>query len=120
MSRDPWHLVGGYSTEFSPDMGSNDDFSIKLWHAGCRTFLGVGDNLFYHFAKAPTARVCKNGGRRQFLMKWGMSPSTFDRHCPRRGEAPLPGAGGLVLQDPQTTWRWRLQEFKSALKRRLG
>jgi GT2 family glycosyltransferase len=120
VSRDLWHRVGGYSTEFSPGMGSDNDLSMKLWHAGCRIFLGVGDSLFYHFAKASTARIRKNDGRRQFLMKWGMTPSAFDRHCLRRGEAPLPGAEGLVLRDPEATWRWRLLEFKSALKRRLG
>jgi len=120
VSRDLWHRVGGYSTEFSPGMGSDNDFSMKLWHAGCRIFLGVGDSLFYHFARASTARIRKNDGRRQFLMKWGMTPSAFDRHCLRRGEAPPPGSDGFVLRDPELTWRWRLQGLKSALKRRLG
>ena len=36
-----WFMVGGYSSEFSPGMSSDNDFSMKLWHAGCRIFLGV-------------------------------------------------------------------------------
>lgn len=118
--RDLWHAVGGYSTEFSPGMGSDNDFSMKLWQAGCRVFLGIGDSLFYHFAKVSTARIQPNDGRRQFLMKWGVTQSAFDRLCLRRG-TPAPGAGADIrLQEPAPTWAWRLQRVKAALTRRLG
>ena len=43
VSRNWWFRVGGYSSEFSPGMSSDNDFSMKLWHAGCRIFYGVGD-----------------------------------------------------------------------------
>jgi glycosyltransferase involved in cell wall biosynthesis len=117
--REVWHRVGGYSIEFSPGMGSDNDFSMKLWHEGCRVFLGVGDSLFYHFAKASTSRIRKNDGRRQFLMKWDMTQSAFDRHCLRRG-APVPGGGhGFVLAEPARSWDWRLERIKAALRRRF-
>jgi GT2 family glycosyltransferase len=112
-----WHQVGGFSIEFSPGMSSDNDFAMKLWRAGCRVFLGVGDALVYHFAETSTRRIRKNDGRRQFLMKWGLTQSGFDRHYLRRGR-PVPA--DPLLADPQPSWGLRWQVLKSALKRRLG
>jgi hypothetical protein len=109
--------VGGYSIEFSPGMGSDNDFSMKLWQAGCSVYLGVGDSLVYHFAETSTRRIRKNDGRRQFLMKWGLVQSGFDRHYLRRGS---PAPADPVLPEPQASWGLRWQAIKSALKRRFG
>jgi GT2 family glycosyltransferase len=110
-----WHRVGGYSTELSPGMSSDNDFSMKMWHAGCRVFLGVGDSLVYHFQCKSTGKVVKNDGRKQFLHKWGMTQSTFDRFYVRRGEP----ADTRVLPEPTDSHalRWALR--KSKLKRML-
>ena len=81
-----WAEVGGYSTELSPGMSSDNDLSMKLWHAGCRTFIGLGDSFVYHFACVSTGRIVKNDGRLQFLHKWGISQRDFDRICLHRGE----------------------------------
>ena len=81
-----WADVGGYSTELSPGMSSDNDLSMKLWHAGCRTFIGLGDSFVYHFACVSTGRIVKNDGRLQFLHKWGISQRDFDRICLHRGE----------------------------------
>ena len=116
VSRELWHQVGGYSIEFSPGMGSDNDFSRKLWQAGCRVFVGVGDSLVYHFSETSTRRIRKNDGRRQFLMKWGMTQSGFDRHYLRRGQ---PAGADPVLRDPQPSFGLRWQALKSALRRRL-
>jgi hypothetical protein len=67
-------------------MSSDNDFSMKLWHAGCRTFIGLGDAFVYHFACVSTGRIVKNDGRLQFLHKWGISQREFDRICLHRGE----------------------------------
>lgn len=91
-----WHAVGGYSSEFSPGMASDNDFAMKMWHAGCRIFLGVGDSHVYHFMCKSTGRIVKNDGRGQFLRKWRMTPSVFDRYHVRRGDV----ARGLVLPEP--------------------
>jgi GT2 family glycosyltransferase len=117
VARELWHRVGGYSVEFSPGMGSDNDSAMKLWHAGCRVFLGVGDSLVYHFSETSTRRIRKNDGRRQFLMKWGLVQSTFDRHYLRRGR---PAGANLVLADPAPTLAFRWQRLRAALKRRLG
>ena len=86
--RDWWFRVGGYSSEFSPGLSSDNDFSMKLWHAGCRHFIGVGDALVYHFQCKTTGKIVKNDGRAQFLAKWGMTQGSFDRYFLRRGTAP--------------------------------
>ena len=113
-----WFRMGGYSSELSPGMSSDNDFSMKLWHAGCRHFIGAGDSLVYHFQCKSTGKVVKNDGRRQFLHKWGMGQSTFDRYCLRRGEAVA--TDRLADPDPRTNagYRWALR--KNAWQRRLG
>jgi GT2 family glycosyltransferase len=112
-----WTRVGGYSTELSPGMSSDNDFSMKMWHAGCRIFLGAGDSLVYHFQCKSTGKVTKNDGGRQFLNKWGMTQSTFDQHYLHRGET----ADRLVLTVPSPDdagLRWALR--RADIKRRLG
>ena len=111
-----WFRVGGYSTELSPGMSSDNDFSMKLWHAGCRHFIGVGDSLVYHFQQKSTGKVVKNDGRRQFLDKWGMTQSTFDRFYLRRGQ-PL---AGDALPEPEDTPALRRALLKSRLRKRFG
>ncbi|WP_035383189.1 glycosyltransferase [Ferriphaselus sp. R-1] len=111
-----WFKVGGYSSEFSPGMSSDNDFSMKLWHAGCRVFLGVGDSLVYHFQCKSTGKVKKNNGGKQFLHKWGIRQSVFDHYFLRRG---LP-AQGLNLEEPEDTREFRWQLMRSRLKRALS
>jgi len=111
-----WFRVGGYSSEFSPGMSSDNDFSMKLWHAGCRIFLGVGDALVYHFQAKSTTRIKKNNGGLQFLHKWGMRQSVFDHYYLRRGAA----AAGIALPEPDNTLEFRWQLLRSSLKRRLS
>ncbi len=111
-----WFKVGGYSSEFSPGMSSDNDFSMKLWHAGCRIFLGIGDSLVYHFQCKSTGKIKKNEGGRQFLHKWGVRQSVFDRYYLRRGTP----ATGLRLEDPKDTCEFRWQLLRSKLKRALG
>lgn len=111
-----WFKVGGYSSELSPGMSSDNDFSMKLWHAGCRIFLGVGSSLVYHFQCKSTGKVVKNNGPRQFLHKWGMRQSVFDRYYLRRGQI----AAGPTLAEPEDSLELRWQMFRSDLKRRLG
>ena len=81
-----WQAVGGYSEEFSPGMGSDDDFAMKMWQAGCRTFKGVGASMVYHFISKSTGRIIKNDGRWQFFNKWGLKQSTFHKYYLKRGQ----------------------------------
>lgn len=111
-----WHKVGGYSSEFSPGMSSDNDFSMKLWQAGCRVFIGVGDSLVYHFQCKSTGKVKKNDGGKMFLHKWGVRQSVFDRFYLRRGQV----AHNLLLQEPEDTRRLRWERLRSELKRRFS
>lgn len=111
-----WFKVGGYSSEFSPGMSSDNDFSMKLWHAGCRIFLGVGDALVYHFQCKSTSKVKKNDGSKQFLHKWGLRQSVFDHYYLRRGQP----ATALRLSEPEETRELRWQMLRSRLKRALS
>jgi glycosyltransferase involved in cell wall biosynthesis len=77
ISKRLWHVVGGYSIEFSPGMYSDPDFSMKLWKYGIRNFRGVGDCLFYHFGSKSTKRIRHNAGSAVFLLKWNISAKAF-------------------------------------------
>lgn len=91
-----WDEVGGYSTEFSPGMSSDPDFSMKLWQAGVRYFKGLGASRTYHFQTKSTGKVTKNNGPLQFRQKWGITQGTFGKYYLRRGmpwKGPLPEAG---------------------------
>lgn len=85
--RDIWDLVGGYSVEYSPGMYSDPDFTAKLWFCGIRYMRGLQASRVYHFETKTTTRIRRNPGRRQFLLKWGMTSSTFRRLFTHRDEA---------------------------------
>ncbi|KAF1055960.1 MAG: hypothetical protein GAK41_00239 [Burkholderia gladioli] len=112
--RDWWHRVGGYSSELSPGMSSDNDLSMKMWDAGCRIFIGVGDSLVYHFQQKSTGKIVKNDGRRQFLNKWGMTQATFDRFYLRRGQ---PLGQTLALDEPPVEGKLKRALLRSRLKR---
>ena len=107
-----WNKVGGYSEEFSPGMGSDDDFAMKMWQAGCRIFKGVGTSRVYHFISKSTGRVVKNDGRAQFFNKWGIKQSTFHNYYLRRGEK-YTG----ILGEPRATVGFYAQKALAVLKK---
>jgi len=101
-----WNLIGGLSTEFTPGMASDPDMMMKLWHAGVRYYKGVSESRIYHFGSKSTARVKKNDGNKQFLLKWGLSKSTFFDFYLRLGKK-FDGYSTEPVDD----------EFKTKLKR---
>lgn len=72
-----FRAIGGLSVEFYPGMYSDPDFMIKLWHYGVRYYKGISKSRAYHFGSISTARVKRNDGRSNFILKWGMSSNTF-------------------------------------------
>ncbi len=113
--RQIWDLIGGLSIEFTPGMYSDPDFMMKLWHVGVRYFKGVSRSRGYHFLSSTTRRVKKNNGSKQFLLKWGISSSTFFK-CYLRIGTPFKGP----LQEPEVTLRFRMMLLKDKLKRILA
>ncbi len=110
-----WDLVGGYSTEFTPGLYSDPDFSKKLWEAGVREFRGVAASRAYHFMSKTVGRVQRNPGSHQFLAKWGLTAKTFCRYWLRRGEE---YRGECV--EPERTGKLRMQLWKGRVKRRFS
>ncbi len=92
--KDLWNKVGGYSVEFSPGMGSDPDFSMKLWQVGVREFRGIGKSLVYHFQSKSTERVQRNNGRKDFAKKWRVTISYFMKNVIKLG---VPYDGRLLV-----------------------
>ncbi len=109
-----WHITGGYSIELSPGVSSDDDFAMKMWAAGCRIFKGIGKSRVYHFQSKSTLRIKKNDGRKQFLMKWGITQSTFNKYFTHRSE---PYAG--ILPEPDESML-KKQKLRAWLKIKIA
>src|SRR5258708_7741205 len=110
-----WGLIGGLSVEFSPGMGSDPDMMMKLWDCGVRYYKGIGSSRVYHFGSKTTDRIKKNAGYNQFLLKWGLSNSTFFKLFLRQG-TPFHGP----CADPPRTGELRTRLWKDAVKRVLA
>ena len=75
-----WNKVGGFSEEFSPGLGSDPDFNMKLWNIGVRLFKGLGESRVYHFSSVSLRKKAWNNGAKTFLLKWGVSIKFFKKH----------------------------------------
>jgi len=99
-----WEIVGGYSVEFSPGMGTDPDLSMKLWLAGVREFRGVGESRVYHFRHKSVGRdIALNDDSRQFAVKYGIPISYFLREVLRWGE-PYAGPAAEIPRDLRFRW----------------
>lgn len=110
--RDIWDLVGGYSIEYSPGMYSDPDFAAKLYMCGIRFMKGLQASRVYHFETKSTTRIRKNYGQMQFLLKWGMTSSTFRRVFTNKGEDFKPGE----IKNIQTGTELTMNLMRSHLK----
>ena len=75
-----WNKVGGFSEEFSPGLGSDPDFNMKLWNIGVRIFKGLGYCRVYHFSSITLRKKTWNNGSKTFLLKWKISIKFFKKH----------------------------------------
>ena len=75
-----WNKVGGFSLEFSPGLGSDPDFNMKLWRIGVRLFKGLGGCRVYHFSSISLRKKSWNNGAKTFLLKWGISIKFFKKY----------------------------------------
>ena len=80
ISLDTWNKVGGFSEEFSPGLGSDPDFNMKLWIIGARLFKGLEKCRVYHFSSLSLRKKSWNDGAKIFLLKWGISIKFFKKH----------------------------------------
>ncbi len=110
MHRKLWHLIGGFSIEFSPGMYSDPDISMKLWMAGVRNFKGIGKSKVYHFISKTTGKIKRNNGRVEFFRKWGISNSAFYRFYLQMGTP------ACKLVEPKHSFAFRVSNFRDKLK----
>ena len=75
-----WNKVGGFSVEFSPGLGSDPDFNMKLWNIGVRLFKGLSECRVYHFSSVSLRKKVWNDGAKTFLLKWGISIKFFKKY----------------------------------------
>ena len=75
-----WKKVNGFSEEFSPGLGSDPDFNMKLWQIGVRLFKGLGKSRVYHFSSVSLRKKAWNNGAKTFLLKWGISIKFFKKY----------------------------------------
>jgi len=99
-----WEMVGGYSVEFTPGMGTDPDLAMKLWLAGVREFRGVGRSRVYHFRHKSVGRdIALNDDSRQFALKYGIPISYFLWDVLRWGE-PYAGPAAEIPSDLKYRW----------------
>ena len=80
VSKKIWDLVGGFSEEFNPGIGSDPDFNMKLWKNGIRVFKGINNFKVYHFSSITTRKkpdLIQNKGDQTFLKKMGHNNKVF-------------------------------------------
>ena len=84
--RNTWDKVSGFSLEFSPGLGSDPDFNMKLWKIGVRKFKGLSKCRVYHFSSVSLRKKTWNNGAKTFLLKWKISIKFFKKHYMRSGK----------------------------------
>ncbi len=102
-----WNKVGGFSEEFSPGLGSDPDFNMKLWNIGVRLFKGLGDCRVYHFSSLSLRKKAWNNGAKTFLLKWGISIKFFKKYYLRTDQV-----FDQILTEPNKNLNYYIELFK--------
>tara|TARA_B100001057_G_C22609513_1_gene855982 strand:+ start:16 stop:864 length:849 start_codon:yes stop_codon:yes gene_type:complete len=105
-----WNSVGGFSEEFSPGLGSDPDFNMKLWNIGVRLFKGLGNCRVYHFSSLSLRKKAWNNGAKTFLLKWGISIKFFKKYY-LRSDQTFKG----ILSEPIKNINYYFELFKCKL-----
>ena len=105
-----WDKAGGFSEEFSPGLGSDPDFNMKLWNMGVRLFKGLGKSRVYHFSSISLRKKAWNNGAKIFLLKWGMSIKFFKKYY-LKSDTPFRG----LLTEPEKNFKYYFDLAKCKL-----
>jgi len=109
--KNTWDKVGGFSEEFSPGLGSDPDFNMKLWILGVRLFKGLGKSRVYHFSSISLRKKAWNNGAKIFLLKWGVSIKFFKKYYLK---SDTPFTGPLTEPTKNTMYYFDLVKCKLA------
>jgi len=104
-----WNKVGGFSEEFSPGLGSDPDFNMKLWKIGVRLFKGLGNSRVYHFSSISLRKKAWNNGAKTFLLKWGVSIKFFKKYYLKTNQ---PFLGELIEPNKNLSYFFSLARCK--------
>ena len=110
ISIETWNKVKGFSLEFSPGLGSDPDFNMKLWNIGVRLYKGLGKCRVYHFSSITLRTKTWNNGAKTFLLKWGISIKFFKKFY-LRSDTKFNG----LLTEPNKNVFYYIQLFKCKL-----
>ncbi len=111
IAKSTWDSVNGFSEEFSPGLGSDPDFNMKLWKRGVRIFKGLGKCRVYHFSSISLRKKAWNNGAKTFLLKWGISIKFFKKHYLKSGEKYMG-----PLSEPKKNFIYLIDFLKTRLK----
>jgi len=106
-----WDKVNGFSLEFSPGLGSDPDFNMKLWKIGVRLFKGLSKCRVYHFSSISLRKKAWNNGAKTFIKKWGFSIKFFKKYY-LMTDSRFEGE----LQGPKKSIKYYLELFICKLK----
>ena len=112
--KDVWNIIGGFSEEFNPGIGSDPDLNMKLWREGVRIFKGLSQFKVYHFGsislrKKPNLK--RNKGSKIFLKKWGITTDFFKKYY-LKSDTPYSGP----LNDPKKNLNYLISLIICKLK----
>ena len=110
IAKKTWDRVDGFSEEFSPGLGSDPDFNMKLWNIGVRLFKGLGRCRVYHFSSVSLRKKAWNNGAKIFLLKWGMSIKFFKKYY-LKSDTPFKGQ----LNEPKKNFYYYFDLIKCKL-----
>lgn len=82
--------IGGYSEEFSPAIGSDNDLTKKAWDAGCQTIVSCPQSLVYHMQCSSTSRlkdyhIHAQSRDQKFKKMFGITVVEFHKEQLKRG-----------------------------------
>ena len=117
MHRHTWGLIGGFSIEFSPGMYSDPDICRKLWQVGVRNFRGIGQSLVYHFMSKSVGRIKRNNGKKQFLLKWGITSRVFFKYFTLLHEGRRDATYKGILPEPIETFPLKFERWIAKVKK---
>ena len=110
IAKKTWDRVDGFSEEFSPGLGSDPDFNMKLWNIGVRLFKGLSRCRVYHFSSVSLRKKAWNNGAKMFLLKWGMSIKFFKKYY-LKSDTPFKGQ----LNEPEKNFYYYFDLIKCKL-----
>jgi glycosyltransferase involved in cell wall biosynthesis len=91
LTRGMWEKIGGYSEEFNPGIGSDNDIGKKVWDTGFHDIVSVFTSRVYHFQCTSSSRLSdyslhKENRDKQFPNMYGMSVRDFHKEQLKRGQ----------------------------------